>query len=423
MTIAKMPQERWLKGRWPHDIVLSDKVCYADGMGRIVEGGIKEHQDLTRFTAVPADVAAKDQIDLMSRNWFSLTPGRHEPILHEFINAKTGLKESVRITGSHEHGGIATIYDQDLLMFAISQWVEAKQAGVAVSRRVHFTPYQFFSWLSIAPHGTACARLKDALHRLKMTSIETTVRSETGKHRQNRMKQFSWISEWEITADEDGVIRGIEVVLAEWLFDSIADFHVLTLDKRYFDIPGTLERWLYRYARKATGGANGVWRETFKNLYQKSSSQQEYKHFASALRKLVKKDALPGFKIEKVSSSLGKDMLRMERIEKRQALQKKQADLKPEQFELIEKTPLEEAWENVLEILCVQLTEPTVNSWLKGLRIVGLEQGTLTFKATNKFIADTVQSRFSSRLLASWQSLGHDVKEIRFESSPSRKAA
>jgi hypothetical protein len=33
-----------------------------------------------------------------------------------------------------------------------------------------------------------------------------------------------------------------------------------------FDISGSVERWLYLYARKATGGPTGVWKETFKSL-------------------------------------------------------------------------------------------------------------------------------------------------------------
>ena len=225
----------------------------------------RQHQDLERFTASSADIAAKDQIDLMARCWFSLTPGRVEPIQHEYPDARSGHIETIHISGTPEYG-IATVYDQDLLIYVISHWVDAKQAGLEVSRRIHFTPYQFLSWMGREPGGGQYQRLKEALNRLRTTTIQTTVRS--ANNRKNRIRQFSWISEWEIT-EENGEIRGIEVVLAEWLFESIPDFHVLTLDKQYFDILGSLERWLYRYARKATGGEHGVWRETFKSLYQK----------------------------------------------------------------------------------------------------------------------------------------------------------
>lgn len=389
-------------------------------MGRKIEGGIKEHQDLTRFTASSTDVAAKDQIDLMARNWFSLTPGRTEAIEHKYEDAKTGQTETVRITGSAEHG-IATIHDQDLLIFVMSQWVEAKRLGIEASRRIHFTPYQFFSWLDIEANGTSYRRLKDALHRLKMTSIQTTIRSLAGKRPRNRIRQFSWISEWEIT-EEQGDVKGVEVVLAEWLFESIQDFHVLTLDKRYFDIPGGVERWLYLYARKATGGANGIWKETFKSLYQKSASQQEFKHYAAALRKLVAKNNLPGLRLEKVNSTLGKDMLLMERTEKRVITESK-APAQPEmQLALIERTPLEDAWENVLEVMRKQIGTDQVKAWLEKLHIVSLEGQTLTFRAPTKFIAEWVENNFKHKLEAAWESIGQPVKAVRIETK-AKKAA
>lgn len=389
-------------------------------MGRKIEGGIKEHQDLERFIASSADISPKDQIDLMARCWFSLTPGRTDAIQHEYVDARSGQTETVRITGSAEHG-IATIHDQDLLIYAISQWVEAKRRGLEPSRRIHFTPYQFLAWMNREPGGGQYQRLKDALHRLKMTSIQTTVRSEQGKRSRNRIRQFSWISEWEIT-EEKGEIRGIEVVLAEWLFESIQDFHVLTLDKRYFDIPGSVERWLYLYARKATGGPTGVWKETFKSLYQKSASQQEYKHYASTLRKLVKKNDLPGLRLEQVSSAQGKDMLRMERTEKRVVVEATSNPVPEAQLVLIERTPLEEAWENVLEIMRKREGAEQVRAWLERLRLVSLEGETLIYRAPTKFIAQWVETNFKHKLEAAWRSVGQPVGSILIEPG-TKKAA
>lgn len=383
-------------------------------MGRKVVGGIEKYQDLKRFNASSSDIAAKDQIDLMSRCWFSLTPNRIEPIEYQFPNSKTKQIETVRITGSSEHG-IATIHDHDLIIFAMSQWIEGKRLGMELTRRISFTPYQFFKWMDKAPHGTAYARLKEALHRLKTTNIETTIRSEN--KRRDRIRQFSWISEWEMT-EEDGKVCGIEVVLAEWLFESIQNFDVLTLDKRYFDIAGSVERYLYLYARKATGGATGSWQESFKTLYAKSASQQEYKHYANALRKLVEKNDLPGFHLSRKRSSSGKEMLVMQRTEKRVAFEAKG----DQQLALIERSPLEEAWENVLDILRRQIGEPTVKSWLSPLRVGGFENGTLTYRAPSKFISGWVESLHRSRLLAAWKSVGYEVATIRFE-SPRKKSA
>ena len=381
----------------------------------MVEGKIEKHHDLKSFAASSSDIAAKDQMDLMARCWFSLTPNRIDPIEHQFVNAKSKRTETVRITGSAEHG-IATVHDQDLLIFVISQWIAAKGAGLELTRRISFTPYQFFTWMGKAPQGTAYARLREALHRLKTTNIETTIRSQN--QRRDRIKQFSWISEWEIT-EEEGKIRGVEVVLAEWLFESIEGFNVLTLDKDYFKINGAVERWLYQYAKKATGGTKGQWKETFKSLYGKSASQQAYKHYANTLRKLVKKNDLPGLRLGKHTSADGRDMLLMERTEKRAVAEA----VIEEQLMLIEQTPLEEAWENALDLLSKRVGIDIANSWLKPLQVVNFEDATLTLRAPSQFHSGWVESRYLTHLRTAWKSLGYDVETVKIEASKSKLVA
>jgi plasmid replication initiation protein len=374
-----------------------------------LESGIVEYKKLEKFEAYPADIAAKDQIALMSRCWFSLTPNRTEPIEHEFTDSRTGRVEKIRITGSPEHG-IATIYDQDLLIFAISQWIEAKQKGVEPSRRISFTPYQFFNWMGKSAQGTAYARLKEALQRLKTTDIYTTILSENGSDapQRKRIKSFSWISEWEVK-EENGKIRGVEIVLAEWLLRSIKDFQVLTLDKRYFDISGTVERWLYLYARKATGGKEGAWKESFKSLYGKSASEQEFKHYASRLRKIARKNGLPGLSLESKKSD-GKDVLHMARTEKRISVEPKPAE---SQLRLIELSPLEEAWANVYDVLSKQLGDDIAKSWFKPLIPLSFESGILTYKAPTKFFAERIESLYRARIIAAWESTDYEIEDIK----------
>lgn len=369
-----------------------------------VEGGaITEHQDLAIFMAVPSDVAVKDQMDLMARCWFSQTTKRTDPIEYAFEDRRSKRKETVRITGTPEHG-IATIYDQDLLIFVISQLVDATGKGMPASRRVRFTPYQFFSWVNRTPSGGSYQRLRESLQRLRTTNIETTIRSEST--RRDRIKQFSWISEFG-TIEDNGTMSGIEVVLAEWLFESVQELNVLTLDKRYFAIAGPVERWLYLYARKATGGATGQWMESFKSLYAKSSSQQEYKHYASRLRTLAKKNNLPGFRLEVRAGANGAALF-MERTEKREGVEK----AVEEQLLLIEHTPLEEAWENALSGLQKRLGAAKVQSWLRPLQIVSFDEGTLTYRAPTEFVASWVQSHFRTQLRGAWKSVGYDVENI-----------
>ena len=378
-------------------------------------GGITEHQDLVTFMAVASDVAVKDQMDLMSRSWFSLTAKRTEPIEYSFDDRRSKRKETVRITGTQEHG-IATIFDHDLLIFVISQLVEANRMGLKASRRVRFTPYQFFAWLNRTPTGSAYQRLRDALERLRTTSIETTIRSES--RRRDQIKKFSWISEF-ATVEDEGAMSGVEVVLAEWLFESVQSLNVLTLDKRYFEIAGPVERWLYLYARKATGGESGQWVECFKSLYAKSASQQDFKHFANTLRKLAKKNHLPALRLESRTGSNGAAALFMERTEKREPIE----NAAQEQLLLIEQSPLEEAWENALGILGRQIGAAATASWLKPLHPVSFEDATLTYCAPTRFHAEWVQSHYRTRLRGAWKLVGYDVENIAFSPNPQKSAA
>ena len=111
-------------------------------------------------------------------------------------------------------------------------------------------------------------------------------------------------------------------------------------------------------------------------------------------------------------------MLVMERTEKREM----KTSTPTTQLELIERTPLEEAWENVLEILRRKIGKDTTNSWLKPLHVVSFENRTLTCRAPTPFIGDWVQSRYLSQLREAWKSVGYEVTEVRIESGKSKPA-
>ena len=65
------------------------------------------------FIASASDVSPKAQQELMSRNWFSLAKQKRiKPIEHKYANSW------VKITGNPLHG-LATIFDNDILIFVI----------------------------------------------------------------------------------------------------------------------------------------------------------------------------------------------------------------------------------------------------------------------------------------------------------------
>ena len=188
---------------------------------------------------------------------------RTDPIEYAFDDMLASKRtETVRITGTREHG-IATIYDQDLLIFVISQLDGSEpRRGCNRARRITFHALPVFRVdRKRTPRAALITRLREALLRLRTTNIETTIRSAStqGGTESSSSRGFPRWAQWRRTEKS----AGIEVVLAEWLYESVQDFHVLTLDKRYFDIAGPVERWLYLYARKATGGAVRKWMESF----------------------------------------------------------------------------------------------------------------------------------------------------------------
>ena len=352
-------------------------------------------------------------MDMMSRCGFSATAKRTAPIEHAYEDRLSKRKETVRITGTQEYG-IATIYDQDVLMFVISQLVDAKSAGMPMSRRVRFTPYQFFR---VDEPDTDGKRLS-AVARLAAPAADNDHRNDDPLGIHAARPHPAILVEFG-TVEDAGKLSGVEIVIAEWLFESVEEFNVLTLDKLYFRIAGPVERWLYQHARKATGGETGKWQESFKSLYDKSASQQDFKHYASTLRKLAKLHDLPGFRLTICTGTNGKPALLMERTEKRQPLE----SANQAQMLLIEQTPLEEAWDNALAILCQKLGTATVHQWLKPLQPVIFEAGTLTYRAPTKFISGWVESLYLSRLREAWKAVGYDVGKVAFATRREKAAA
>ena len=137
-------------------------------------------------------------------------------------------------------------------------------------------------------------RLKAALDRLRSTTVLTSIRQPTARRRHC----FSWINGWKETADVHGKPRGLELTLPDWFYTGVLSGALgLTIDRRYFDLTGGLERWLYRLAR--THGSRQVAGQSFDvvQLHAKSGSLSPIKHFAYDLRQIVRRQTPPGYEL------------------------------------------------------------------------------------------------------------------------------
>ncbi|MEE4452072.1 replication initiator protein A [Novosphingobium resinovorum] len=259
-----------------------------------------ERAQLDLFRSIPGDLAPRDAQDLMSWPFFSLAKTRRiAPI--DFRMGETWI--IVEATPEH---GMATIWDADVLIWAASQLVEARDAGRQTSRLMATTPHEILTFIGRGTSVRDYDRLKAALDRLQSTTVATSIRQP----HQRRRHRFSWINEWKERLDGSGRPLGLELIVPDWFYAGVLDRAlVLTIDRAYFDLTGGLERWLYRIVRKHGGRQSGGWSFDLSHLYLKSGALSPFKRFAFELRAIVRRQPLPGYVLT-LEQALGRERLK-----------------------------------------------------------------------------------------------------------------
>ncbi|WP_202189623.1 replication initiator protein A, partial [Blastomonas sp. CCH1-A6] len=126
-----------------------------------------ERTQLELFRSVPGDLAARDAQDLMAWPFFSLAKTRRTAPI-DFRMGTTWI--SVEAVPEH---GMATIWDADVLIWAASQLIEARDAGRPTSRLMVTTPHEILAFTRRGTGKASYERLKAALDRLQSTTVAT----------------------------------------------------------------------------------------------------------------------------------------------------------------------------------------------------------------------------------------------------------
>jgi plasmid replication initiation protein len=256
----------------------------ASGLRRRASGP----EQLHLFRALPGDLAPRDAQDLMAYPFFSLAKSKRLAPIDFRAGAIT-----IRVEAVPEHG-MATIWDADVLIWAASQIVNARDAGLRTSRLMAATPHEILTFVGRGASARDYQRLKAGLDRLQSTTVATSIRQAA----ERRRHRFSWINEWKERADANGRALGVELILPDWFYAGVLDDAlVLTIDRAYFSLTGGLERWLYRVVRKHGGRQEYGWSFDFVYLHAKSGSLSPLKHFAYDIRDIVRRQPLPGYSL------------------------------------------------------------------------------------------------------------------------------
>ncbi len=226
------------------------------------------------FDAVPkADMAS------MEHPIFSLSTRPDTRIReYEHNGIKIAIKPSV--------DGLATVHDRDVLIYCISQLMNALNEGKEVSQVVRFRAHDMLIATNRNTAGTGYGQLKAALERLAGTRISTNI--ITGG--QEVFRTFGLIESAEIVREtRDGRMQEVEIKLSDWVFNAIRSKEVLTLHRDYFRLRKPLERRIYELARKHCG-AQREWRVGLDILQKKCGSGSTIREFRRLLTTVIKED-------------------------------------------------------------------------------------------------------------------------------------
>lgn len=261
----------------------------------------RKEKQLDLFTPSIVKPRLRDLTDVMDICFLSLAKRRLKPI--RYHNGKI----SVLVTANATYG-MATIWDWDVIIGLVSLINESRKKEFRTSPRIGFPPFNLLDCIGRSKGGKNYYELAAAIHRLRFTGITTNIRLDD-QHGEER--PFSFIEDYRIPERYSGFgVAGVEVIgpdpcrkwevtLSPWVYNAVVrQDGILSIDRAFLSLKGGIEKFLYRYARKAVPGPKGRWKISMQKLFQKSGSCGTIYDFEKKVRDIAKRNALPGYRVE-----------------------------------------------------------------------------------------------------------------------------
>lgn len=148
--------------------------------------------ELDFFIADEVELSSlRDDVASMEHPFFALKGG--DTKIRKYTNGN--ITVMVEPTAS----GIATIFDKDIWIYAISKLQEAMNNNEPISRTICFTPYDFFVTTNKEIGGRTYNELEKALKRLSGTRITTNIIYSDDKQESTG---FGLIDSWRIVEEK-----------------------------------------------------------------------------------------------------------------------------------------------------------------------------------------------------------------------------
>lgn len=281
-----VPQDDWLRKIQARALANSEHARTHANAEQTCTSNPGNAVQIEPFFANLVDASVKDDMATMEHPMFAICKQRDMRV-REFTDA---AGNHTRIAPGVD--GLATVWDKDLLIYAISQLITARDQGLPISSEVRIRSINVLRATRRGDRGESYKRLRASLRRLSGTRIETTI--ITGGKRTT--KGFSWVDNFEIIDDSHGKVYEFTITLPPWIFRSILATEVLTMNPEYFELTGGLERRLYELARKHVG-RQSYWSIALAKLYTKTGSSAPLRRFRFELNRIATENGLPDYNL------------------------------------------------------------------------------------------------------------------------------
>ncbi|WP_284723504.1 replication initiator protein A [Methylophaga thalassica] len=245
-----------------------------------------KHPQKDLFVIDALDVIIKDDMPSMEYPFYSLSkkPDR-EVRRYEYKDRWIEFRPSIK--------GLPTIYDKDLIIYAISNIIAALDEGQEPPKEVEIDPYAFFVFTQRGTGGRDYDALRDSLDRLDGTRFRTNI-----------TMNGTIIDQWQGLLDKSalktneatGKPEVLRITLSDMVINTIKSREVLTLNRDYFRLKKPIERRIYELARKHVGQQNG-WGVSLETLHIKSGSRAVIREFRRAVKHLSEHNHLPDYHV------------------------------------------------------------------------------------------------------------------------------
>jgi hypothetical protein len=246
----------------------------------------RDEAQLDFLVPFPHDIASKDAVRLMECAPFRLS-NRPSPQQKQLTYV---LGSTVVEFIPHSEFGLPTARDYDFVQFLCSHLQEAVNRGDIPDRTFLARGYEFLRFARRDQGGKQHDQIEPMIDRLQGTVVKRYSLGPNGERGPPEWLPLVGYCKV-LTYTPSGKVDQIRVDIPLWLYEAIVGNsvrgdrpHVLTLNRDYYLLTASLDRFLYRFARHRAGKSSAV--IALADLHSRSGSTRDLRFFRGYVRNL-----------------------------------------------------------------------------------------------------------------------------------------